>query len=91
MEIIVYIFAKAVEIFLSVMLFMMLVRVVLQFFPNAQSSKLNAVCIAMTEPIILPIRLLFAKLNIAQNLPIDVPFMVGYLVLWLITGLLPAI
>ena len=35
----------------------------------------------VTEPIILPIRALFARLGWFQNLPIDISFLVAYLLL----------
>lgn len=91
MEIFLYIFAKVVQIFLSVISFAMLLRVILQFFVDVHSNKVYAVCVAISEPIILPFRLLFAKLNIMQDSPLDVPFLVAYLALTIISGFLPFI
>lgn len=91
MEIFLYIFAKTVQIFLSLISLAMLMRVILQFFVDVNKNKFYALCIALTEPVIVPFRLLFAKLNIAQRTPIDVPFIVAYFVLSIITSLLPLI
>ena len=91
MEIILYIFAKAVQILLSVISFAMLLRVLLQFFVDIQKNKFYAITVALTEPVVVPFRILFAKLNIAQNTPLDLPFMVAYLAVWLLSALLPLI
>ena len=91
MEIVLYIFAKVVQIFLLVISFAMLLRVLLQFFVDITTNKVYALCTALTEPFIIPFRLLFAKLNIAQNTPLDVPFLVAYVTLSLISGFLPLI
>lgn len=91
MEIVLYILAKIVQIFLSVISFAMLLRVLLQFFVDIQKNKLYAISVALTEPIVVPFRVLFAKLNIAQNTPLDLPFMVAYLAVWLVSAFLPLI
>ena len=71
--------------------FAMLLRVLLQFFVDVTTNKLYAFCVMLTEPIIFPFRLLFAKLHIGEGLPIDIPFFAGYLALTLITLFLPVI
>lgn len=91
METVFYILAKIVQIFLSVISFAMLMRVLLQFFVDIQKNKLYAISVALTEPIVVPFRVLFAKLNIAQNTPLDLPFMVAYLAVWLVSAFLPLI
>lgn len=91
METVFYILAKVVAILLSVIDFAMLLRVLLQFFVDVTTNKLYAFCVMLTEPIIFPFRLLFAKLHIGEGLPIDIPFFAGYLALTLITLFLPVI
>ena len=91
MEIFLYILAKTVQIFLSLISLAMLMRVILQFFVDTTKSRFYALCVAITEPVIVPFRLLFAKLNIAQRTPIDVPFLVAYLTLSIVTSILPLI
>ena len=91
MEIFLYILAKTVQIFLSLISFAMLMRVILQFFVDVNKSKFYALCLALTEPVILPFRMLFAKLHIAERTPIDVPFIVAYFAISIVTALLPLI
>ena len=91
METVLYIIAKVVAILLSVIDFAMLMRVLLQFFVDVTTTKLYAFCVMLTEPVIFPFRLLFAKLHIGEGLPIDIPFFAGYLALTFLTVFLPVI
>ena len=91
METVLYIIAKVVAILLSVIDFAMLMRVLLQFFVDVTTNKLYAFCVMLTEPVIFPFRLLFAKLHIGEGLPIDIPFFAGYLALTFLTVFLPVI
>ncbi len=65
----------------------MLVRAILSWFPM-DDNKFTDFLFGITEPFIYPVRLLFEKLNWFQNLPIDISFMVTYLLLSVIIMLL---
>ena len=91
MEIIFYILAKSVAIYLNIATYAMLGRVLLQFFVNPGESRLYALLFFVTEPLILPFRLLLAKLNIGQNTPIDMGFITACLGISLIQMFLPVI
>lgn len=58
----------------------MMLRAILSWFP-LDSNKFVDFLYTITEPFIVPIRLLFEKLGWFQNLPIDISFMVAYLLL----------
>ena len=68
-----------VLLLLGVQIAMMLRAILSWFFMD--SNKFVDFLYAITEPFIVPIRLLFEKLGWFQNLPIDVSFMVSYLLL----------
>ena len=42
----------------------------------------------ISEPIIVPVRFLFYKLNLFQNTPLDISYLVTYLLLNIIDGAL---
>ena len=65
-----------VIILLTVVQFAMLIRAILSWFPidNRFVDFLHAI----TEPFIVPVRLLFEKMNWFSGLPIDVSFFVTY-------------
>ena len=58
----------------------MMLRAILSWFPM-DSNKFVDFLYVITEPFNVPIRLLFEKLGWFQNLPIDISFMVSYLLL----------
>lgn len=69
----------------------MLLRMILSFFVNTEENVLYALCCYISEPFILPFRIICSKLGIGQNSPIDMPFMLAYIGLMLITMFLPVI
>ena len=83
--------AKVVSIFLGAVSLAMLVRVILSLFVNTEENIIYALCCYISEPFILPFRLLCSKLGIGQNTPFDIPFMMAYFGLSIISLLLPVI
>ena len=91
MEIILYIFAKCIEILLDFTMLCMMARALLPIFVNVEENKLYAFTIVVTEPFVIPVRLLLYKLNIGQESPIDWSFFATYLILSVTTMFLPMI
>lgn len=85
-----YIFAQVVSLGLSALSLAMFLRVILQFFV-AEDNKFLIFCYAVTEPFIIPIRVIMEKMNVGQNSPIDIPFFVAYIILTLLQMFLPMI
>ena len=90
MEALLYVVAKVVAIALSVLSVAMFLRVILQFFVS-EDNKLVIFCYAITEPFIIPVRVIMERLNIGQDSPLDIPFFVSYLILSVLQMLLPII
>ncbi|MBQ9084602.1 MAG: YggT family protein [Clostridia bacterium] len=80
METILYILAKVVDIYLSLCSLALLLRVILPLFSDEDNVVLR-LSIMVSEPIILPFRLLLSRFEFVQNSPFDVPFFVGYIAL----------
>ena len=78
---------NTVVLILSVFQLAMLIRAIMSWFPG-DSNKFEIFLYAITEPLILPVRKLFARLNGFQELPIDVSFFVTYLLLSIVLVLL---
>ena len=91
MEEIFYILAKTVSIVMEVVSFAMIIRMLLPFFVDPNESRLYAIAFYVTEPFILPVRAAMVRLNIGQDSPIDWAFSITYIILWLLSSLLPAI
>ena len=77
-----------VVVLLTAVQFAMLVRAILSWFP-LNSNKFVDFINAVTEPFVLPMRLLFEKLNLFQNLPIDISFLASYILISIILMILP--
>ena len=73
---------------LNMVMIAMSVRVILSWFVNTEESKLFAITYVISEPIVVPVRFLFYKLNLFQQTPMDISFLVTYLLLWIIDGAL---
>ena len=75
--------------FVSALLFVvqtaMFLRAILSWFIPDESNRLVQFLTVITEPFIIPVRVLLEKLNLFQNTPIDVSFFITYLLLWVIT------
>jgi uncharacterized protein YggT (Ycf19 family) len=74
---------NTVCVVLSVLQLAMLIRAIMSWFPT-ESNKFENFLYMITEPLIMPIRRLFEKLNWFQGLPVDISFFVTYLLLSLL-------
>ncbi len=86
-----YIIAKTVSIVLEVVSFAMIIRILLPIFIDPTESRIYAITCYVTEPFIAPVRAVMVRLNIGQDSPIDWAFSITYILIWLLSGLLPAI
>ena len=75
---------------LDVISLAMLLRVIMQFFVSPE-NKFYALCYYISEIVIYPFRLIFAKFKIAENSPLDIPFFIGWMFLSLLNLFLPII
>lgn len=91
MTIILYIISKFVQITLFGILGAMVCRSLLSLFVVPEESILYIFLAYVTEPVILPFRILLERLNIGQELPIDLSMLVAYASLSMIIGFLPVI
>jgi uncharacterized protein YggT (Ycf19 family) len=74
---------NTVCVVLSVLQLAMLIRAIMSWFPT-ESNKFENFLYMITEPLIMPVRRLFEKLNWFQGLPVDISFFVTYLLLSLL-------
>ena len=87
MSVIIFVIKNAVLLLLGAIELAMLARAILSWFPMME-NKLVDFLYGITEPIIYPIRRLFVKLNWFQGLPIDISFLVAFMLISLVSQLL---
>ena len=63
---------------------LLLVRALLSWFPV--SSGIYDFLHMVTEPVIMPVRILFDRLGIDVSIPIDLPFLVTYILLSVVSA-----
>ena len=68
-------FCQAVDLFLQAILWLYLIRCVLNFIGADEESPLMFFAVAMTEVFILPVRILFDNLGWSDDMVIDIPGM----------------
>ena len=73
---------------LSVMQVAMLIRAILSWFPQAADSAFGDLIATVTEPVVAPIRALADRFGWFRNSPIDFSFMIAYLLIFLLQGML---
>lgn len=91
METVLFIFAKSVQLLLALVSLAMMVRALMPFFFDVEESKIYLIACFISEPLIAPVRMIMAKLNIAQGSPVDWAFFVTYLIVWILETMLPVI
>ena len=75
------------RVIISMLQLAMFARAILSWFPM-EEGKISSFLHALTEPVILPVRALFHKMGWGENLPIDIPFFVTFIILSIVSGLL---
>ena len=73
---------------LSVMQVAMLIRAVLSWFPQAAGSAFGDLIATVTEPLVAPIRALADRFGWFRNSPIDFSFMIAYLLIFVLQGMI---
>ena len=56
-------------------------RAIFSWFPQFRDSVVSNFLVAMTEPVIMPARLLLGKLEFVRRTPIDIPFFATFILL----------
>ena len=75
--------SNVVVLLLTVIQFAMLARAILSWFPM-EPNRFTDFLYGITEPFIYPVRALFERMGWFRNLPIDISFMVAYLLISLV-------
>ena len=91
METVAIIISRTVLLALGVVQLAMFARMILSLLGLDEEGGLGAFLMLLTEPVILPVRLLLSRVRALEGLPIDLSFLVTYLLITLLTYSLPII
>ena len=84
MVIFAYILRTTASAVLMVLLGAMFVRAIISWLPGFSGGFLDALSYGLTEPIIVPVRLLLERIEWVKNAPLDVSFFVTFLIISLL-------
>ena len=76
---------------ISALQLIMLLRAIMSWLPFDDSSPLFRFVCIVTEPVILPVRNIMDKIGFLSGLPIDLSFLVTYMLLSFVLYLLPSV
>ena len=87
LEDIIYVVSTILQLALTVIDIAMFLRMIFSWFPIEPNNFIELLY-TITEPLIYPFRALFARFNLFQNTPIDVPFLAAYIMIMLMSILI---
>ena len=90
MELLLYILATTVSLALRAIYLAMFVQAILSWFVS-EDNVVMAVLSVITAPIVLPVRALLSRIPALQRIPIDLSFLVAFLLLVLVMNALPPV
>ena len=88
---VIYVITGFVNYFIIALQFLMIVRALSSWLPMREDSALNNFLYAVTEPVVIPVRMLLERFDAVRNMPIDISFLVAMLALAIIQTLLPPV
>ena len=89
METLFLILGRTISIWLGAVSYAMIARMLLPLFVNPDESRIYRISYAISEPAIIPVRSVMAKMDVGQNSPFDIPFTVTYFIILIIRIFLP--
>ena len=88
LELFIYIVKKIVYVFFDVLEIALLARAILSWIDQMGELKISQILETVTEPFLFPIRKLCEHFHWFENVPIDMPFLLGWLLISLIRTVL---
>ena len=89
MDYVLYVLASTISLLIDILQFAMLARAILSWLDPMHEWRISSFLRGLTEPVIMPVRLLCEKMHWFQGMPIDIPFLITMILLSVIgTGLM---
>ena len=81
MAIALYLIRTTATMLISAIELAMFARAIMSWFDQTGESRISVLLYAVTEPIILPVRKLCERMHWFEGVPLDIPFMLTWLIL----------
>lgn len=76
---------------LVVLQILMFARVIMSWLMPDEDNMLSRFVYTVTDPIIIPVRMVLEKIDFIRNMPIDISFFVAYIILVIVQSILPTV
>ena len=84
-----YLLSNAASMLLGILMLAMLIRAVLSFIPAAEDWRFTEAVYYVSELAVAPVRAVIMRFSWAEELPIDISFMIAYVLIVLLRAFLP--
>ena len=91
MNAVIYVITTAVSVILLALQVLMIARAMLSWLPVDDEMPFVNFVYTVTEPVIIPFRLVLERSEFVSSIPIDIPFFVAFFAIGLIQSFLPAV
>lgn len=86
-----FVFVNTIYFLVVAMQFMMFARAIMSWIVMDEETPVTRFLNAVTDPVIVPVRMLLEKVEPIRNLPIDLSFFVSFLLLVILQNILPPV
>ena len=76
-----YIVTATVSFLIAAIQFLMLMRAIISWIPFEEDHPLVTFLYSVTEPVIMPVRAVINRLGLFEGLPIDMSFLITFMLL----------
>ena len=90
MELLLYLLATTVALALRVIYFAMFIQAILSWFVTEDNTVMTVLS-CITAPVVLPVRAILSRIPALTRLPIDLSFLVAFVLLVVLMGVLPSV
>ncbi len=91
MQVVLYVIARTGQLLLGLIELAMFLRAILSWFIMDDDNRFMAFLFIVTEPFVLPIRLLLSRIKAIDESPLDISFFVAFLVITVLNSVLPVL
>lgn len=89
MQQIIYVITGVVNCFIVALQFLMIARALVSWLPMGEDSPIGRFLYTITEPVVMPVRMVLERFESVKNMPIDISFFVAMMLLIVIQMMLP--
>ncbi len=91
MQIIFFVIARMIQLLIGFLGTALFLRAILSWFITNEENRFAIFLLAVTEPFILPFRVLCRLMKIPEDFPLDIPFSITMVVVMILNLILPTV